>query len=233
MVGSAADFDFLDIGCSNGTSLKWGEQFLGGKGLGIDLNPKKVAVAQQAGVCAQVGDATKLDFPDNSVRFVMLFDVLEHLDGAHTALAVLKEAYRVAREFVLVRGPNFDHIAELADAGLKKYYADWRGHTWHHTTRDLYVLATAVTEHPAVLLNHEYMVESHHHDLLPLDAPPDQGRYDPDKYGPKPTIRLKNKTAARMVMVLPKLAEVNAHEIALIATGYQIKAISPASAALP
>lgn len=37
--------DFLDIGCSTGRSLAWGKKFIGGRGLGIDINPMKVAKA--------------------------------------------------------------------------------------------------------------------------------------------------------------------------------------------
>src|SRR5215470_13328342 len=62
------DTDFLDFGCSRGGSLRVAAALFGGQnGLGVDIDPAKVAAAQEAGAAAIVADATALSLPADSV----------------------------------------------------------------------------------------------------------------------------------------------------------------------
>ncbi|MDB5415267.1 MAG: wbbL 1 [Rubritepida sp.] len=222
-------YDFIDIGCSKGGSLAWGAANFGGTGLGIDLDERKVQATLAAGHHAIVADARHLDLPDNAVRFATLSDVLEHMPDGEIAEKCLAEAYRVASEFVLVRGPNFDRGDYLAKNALKKYFADWRGHTWHHQTEDFVRLAQRVGAREVLLLSHERIHSSEHPDILPASAPQDQGRYDPAAHGPKPFITFGRKIYSRIVMVLGKVPEANLQRIALTACSGRVVNFMPAT----
>lgn len=58
------DYDFIDFGASKGGSIEFAKAALGGrKGLGIDLDPKKVSTMKSLGIDAIQGDFTNLDLP--------------------------------------------------------------------------------------------------------------------------------------------------------------------------
>lgn len=224
-------FDFIDIGCSKGGSLAWGMANFGGTGLGIDLSERKVEATRAAGYQAIVADATALDMADGAVRFATLSDVLEHMPDGETAERCLREAYRVSRDFVLVRGPNFDREDELARLALKRYYADWRGHTWHHRTEDLVRLARRVGALRTLLISHGRIRGSEDPDILPAAAPRDQARYDAALHGPKPLVTFERKLFSRIVMVLAKSPGVNIEAVALTAVSERMTTFSSDEAA--
>ncbi|MCX7684937.1 MAG: class I SAM-dependent methyltransferase [Acetobacteraceae bacterium] len=213
------DYDVLDIGCSSGGSLAWSARHLGGRGLGIDTDAAKVAKARAAGHQAMVADARRLAWPDGSFRCALFFDMLEHLPGPGPARECVAEAYRVSREFVLIRGPNFDGEDALRERGVKRYYADWSGHSWHHRAADLVRLIRAVGPLSWLVVAHRQITDFADPDLLPLSAPSNSGRYDPTRHAPKPTGPLGLKVFSRIVAVLAKSPAVNLHELALLASG--------------
>jgi predicted RNA methylase len=43
------EYDFLDFGAGSGGSIELCEKLFGGRGLGIDIDPKKIKAAQRAG----------------------------------------------------------------------------------------------------------------------------------------------------------------------------------------
>ncbi|MFN7001255.1 MAG: class I SAM-dependent methyltransferase [Elioraea tepidiphila] len=215
----ASGYDVLDIGCSSGGSLAWSARHIGGRGLGIDIDPAKVAKARAAGQHAMVADARRLDWPDGSFRCALIFDTLEHLPGPGPARQCVAEAYRVAREFVLIRGPNFDGEAALRERGVKRYYADWTGHSWHHRAGDLVRIIRAVGPVSWLVVAHHQLTDFADPDLLPLSAPPNSGRYDPARHAAKPSGPLGLRVFSRIVAVLAKRPAVNLHELALLASG--------------
>jgi hypothetical protein len=222
------EFDFIDIGCSKGGSLAWGMAQFGGTGLGIDLSERKVLATRAAGYQAIVADATALDMADDAVRFATLSDVLEHMPDGETAERCLAEAYRVSRDFVLVRGPNFDREEDLAKLSLKRYYADWRGHTWHHQSEDLVRLARRVGAARTIIVSHARIRGSEDPDILPAGAPRDQGRYDATLHGTKPLIAFRRKLYSRIMMVLGKSSGVNLDAVALKAVSERAMDFTPA-----
>ena len=225
------DYDFIDIGCSSGGSLAWGSRFLGGRGIGVDIDPAKVAKARAAGQEAVQADATQLDYPDSAFRFALFFDMLEHLPSPDLALRCVQEAYRVSRDFVLIRGPNFDGEAQLRSMGLKRYYTDWTGHTWHHRAGEFQSMIRRVAPVRSLVVAHHQITESADPDLLPVEAPTNQARYQPDLHGVKPEVSLPGRIFTRIVVVLAKDPAINVHELALQATGSLIYDTAPDTAA--
>jgi len=132
-------YDFLDVGSSNGSSLKLGVDRLGlTKGIGIDIDPKKVAKARALGHFVVLQDATKVALLPGSVRAVILSHFLEHLDSFQLAARCIRAAVQAATDFVFVRQPYFDASGPLMALDLKMYYSDWRGHRNLMTTYDIW-----------------------------------------------------------------------------------------------
>jgi SAM-dependent methyltransferase len=80
----------LDIGCGAGNMFHHLARY--GPVVGVDSNPKPLAVARQRGYDVREGRAEALPFHDEAFALVSLLDTLEHCDDD---LAVLRECYRV------------------------------------------------------------------------------------------------------------------------------------------
>lgn len=130
---AAGAFDYLDCGCSNGGSLELGRKVLGGtRGLGIDIDPVKVAETQKRGFEACVADLTALPLPKQRFSFVTMLHFLEHLPTPKLADACIQQAIHAARDYVFIRHPWFDADYPLLRLGLKAYWSDWSGHSNHY-----------------------------------------------------------------------------------------------------
>lgn len=106
----------LDIGCANGpTMIYCGLQ--GAMVNGQDLDAKSVQDANEQlsryGVkgVAVVGDASKLQFPDNTFDGVISCDFMEHVDD-HTKVIILREARRVLKPggLLITKTPNLAYL---------------------------------------------------------------------------------------------------------------------------
>ena len=106
-------YDFLDLGAREGGSLRMAQSVFGGQGLGVDIDKKNVETLRSKGFHGLVADATDLPLEDNSVRFCQALHFIEHLPDAEVAEKVIDQAIRVARDFVLVLGPDFSAKAYL------------------------------------------------------------------------------------------------------------------------
>ncbi len=80
----------LDVGCGAGNMFHHLAPY--GPVVGLDNNPKPLAVARQRGYTVYAGLADRLPFGDGSFDLVSLLDTLEHCDDD---MAVLRECYRV------------------------------------------------------------------------------------------------------------------------------------------
>lgn len=173
------DYDFIDFGASKGGSIEFAKAALGGrKGLGIDLDPKKVSTMKSLGIDAIQGDFTNLDLPKKSVKFVIMSHVLEHLPDLETVEKTLESAINLSTEFVFIQGPVFDSDKYLKSFGLKFYWSDWHGHTCHLTT---YQLAEILSQWNVFynIYVREKVVDSNNSALIPINSLSDQFRYDP------------------------------------------------------
>ncbi len=80
----------LDIGCGAGNMFHHLARY--GAVVGVDNNPRPLAVARERGYDVRQGKAEDLPFEADSFDLVTLLDTVEHCDDD---LAVLRECYRV------------------------------------------------------------------------------------------------------------------------------------------
>jgi hypothetical protein len=134
------EFDFLDFGCSAGGSIKMAmKMFDARRGLGIDINDKKVEQAIAAGCEAIVYNIH--DLPRRPlVRFCVMAHFLEHVPNRGDVVAFLRTACDISQEFVFIKQPYFDADGYLFQKGLKLFWSDWRGHPNTMSTLDFYTI---------------------------------------------------------------------------------------------
>lgn len=114
--------DFLDFGCSSGSSIKFAKERFGAeRGVGIDIDPVKVAKTRDLGFEAIEADASALKLPPKSVSFCIMSHFLEHLPGLRVAQKCISSACRVSRDFVYIKPPWFDADFDLWKLGYKVY----------------------------------------------------------------------------------------------------------------
>lgn len=80
----------LDIGCGAGNMFHHLARY--GPVVGVDNNPKPLAVARERGYEVREGSAEELPFDDSTFELIALLDTVEHCDDD---MAVLRECYRV------------------------------------------------------------------------------------------------------------------------------------------
>ena len=121
--------ELLDVGVGTGKWLVHEATRLGVEHpVGVDLNPRKVARAQAAGLPVYQSDFADLDptaFP--AVKVVVFDNVLEHLPSSEAAEGFFARACAIASHVVHIRHPSFEHEDYLAAVGLKQYWTDWPG----------------------------------------------------------------------------------------------------------
>lgn len=184
-------FDFLDFGCSQGGSIKLAQSLFGqGRGLGLDIDPAKVATAREAGYDAMVADLTDPKVRHNLVRYVMLSHFLEHLPGLRTAEQAVTSAVRAAREFVYIAQPWFDSDGYLFKHGLKVFWSDWHGHPNRMTSFDFHYILESLRQREAIsgyrIFARDRIQTSRNSAVHPLASPRNQHAYDAKVHPPKP-----------------------------------------------
>lgn len=204
-----------------------GEKHFACTGVVIDTNKKKVLKTRELGFQAERANATKLPYADNSFRFALMFDVLEHMPDQRTAEPCFAEAFRVVREFVIVCGPSFDDEDALRTHDLKRCYADWAGHTFHHSSQQLRRMIQAVGPANFMLAGHERIASSFHPNVLPVSAPLNSSRYDDAVHAMKPVLEPRKNLFSRLVAVVAKIDAVDVYRLAFMASG--AKLYSPVS----
>jgi SAM-dependent methyltransferase len=124
---SRRDGDVLDIGCGAGNMIHHLSRY--GRVLGIEVDPRPVAMAQARGYDVRQGDATRrIPFPDASFDLVTALDVIEHVSEDE---AILREANRVMRPNGVLA------ITTPALQWLWSYNDVLNGHTHRYTPREL------------------------------------------------------------------------------------------------
>ncbi len=129
--------DFFDFGCSHGGAIQWIMKHTGKRGLGFDLDKKKLRLADEAGLLCTNTDILEIQ-GENLVPFVSIFHLLEHLYSRPEAYAFIDKACSVSRDNVIIEQPFFDADQLLFADGFKTYYSHWGGHRNHMTTTDLF-----------------------------------------------------------------------------------------------
>jgi len=186
---SQLDYNFLDFGSSEGDSISFAIQCLGGtRGLGIDIDPKKIIEVRQKGYECIQGDFTQLVFPPDSVRFVTMNHVLEHLPDLPMVKKALKSAARVASDFLFIIGPYFDADQFLKSCGLKFFWSDWTGHKCHLTTQQLQEILTDLGLKDHVMMVRKIVKDSSDSAIHHLNSPKDQHEYNAEVHPEKPFV---------------------------------------------
>ena len=183
-------YDFIDFGASLGSSFQFAQERLGGiRGVGIDISPEKVRQMRENGFDCLEGDITRLDLPSQSVRFVIMSHILEHLPDLATVEKVVAAGARLVTDFVYITGPYFDADDYLESHGLKFYWSDWTGHPCHLKVSDLERTLRKLGLGEATFLVGDEVLDSNHPSIHPLDSPPNQHDYDAEKHPPKPYVK--------------------------------------------
>ncbi|WP_431301545.1 hypothetical protein [Sediminicoccus sp. BL-A-41-H5] len=146
---------------------------------------------------------------------------LEHLPDRATGERIIASALRVSRDFAFLLGPNFDEAENLHRLGLKKFFADWTGHTWHHTTRELSEILSGLG-HPFKLIEFGEIRDSAHPNLLSLAARRNRSAHDPALDPPKPAVKIRRGVYGWVAAVIWKNPAVDVADILLKAAGCRV-----------
>ena len=195
--------DFLDFGASKGGCIDFAIARLGGRrGLGIDIDPKKVEAMRSLGHDCIVGDVTDLDLPSKSVRFVTMSHFLEHLPDLAAVRKAVQSAAKVATHFLFIQGPFFDADEHLREHGLKFYWSDWKGHPCHLTTDQLVATLEDLGLNDYLALARVPVESSLDAAIHPLASPRNQHDYVPGKHPPKPEVSFDRPLYREMVCLV-------------------------------
>lgn len=166
-------YDFVDLGCSNGGSiLQCLRRFHVERGLGIDLDQRKVQRTREAGFEAVVADARDFRL-DRAVSFVSIMDFFEHLPDLTTVEQVLAAAALSARDFILIKHPSFEGQEYAESLGMRQYWWHWRGHTAHVRVADYCSMFERLGLNQYMIRYIERIENSTHPSVIPTSMPID------------------------------------------------------------
>jgi glycosyltransferase involved in cell wall biosynthesis/SAM-dependent methyltransferase len=111
---------FLDVGCGDGKLAR----ALLDKRPDLRIEGVDVLVRKEVWLPVQAFDGKNLPYREASFDGVMLIDVLHH---AHDPLALLREALRVSRRWLIMK----DHVRKGLAAGLRLRFMDYIGNAHH------------------------------------------------------------------------------------------------------
>jgi SAM-dependent methyltransferase len=119
LIPSDHEITGLDIGCGPGVL----SQMIMSSNKNIRMSGVEVLIRPDPSIPVTEYDGQKLPFTDQSFDFCMLIDVLHHTQNLQV---VLREAVRVARQFVLIK----DHYCQGAIDRLTLKFMDWVGNRY-------------------------------------------------------------------------------------------------------
>jgi SAM-dependent methyltransferase len=197
------NFDFIDFGCSTGGNVEFVKRVVPNiKGLGIDIDPKKVEGAKARGIEAITLDILTIE-SRKLVEFVTMSHFLEHLDSPREAEKFIRKAVDISRSFVHIRQPFFDGDGYLLELGLKCYWSDWRGHPNNMKMLDFYKIGIKLLNRGLI---HSFSIYGRIriHDatdecIVPLGAPMDSGKYN-ESFGKKNNVIFPHSLFRETVM---------------------------------
>jgi SAM-dependent methyltransferase len=109
----------LDLGCGDGQFLEWARS-AGWRAVGVDPDPKAVAVARSRGLDVHLGSIDELDPAQQQFDMITLSHVIEHVCNP---IAVIKKCHRLLKTNgrIWIETPNLDSI------GHTIFEAHWLG----------------------------------------------------------------------------------------------------------
>jgi capsular polysaccharide biosynthesis protein len=181
-------YDFIDLGCSRGGSISHCMSRFGvERGLGIDLDPKKVKSTQEAGFDAVVADARDLGL-DGRVSFVSMLDFCEHLPDLAAVEKVIAAAAESAQDFLYIKHPSFEGEARVEELGLRQYWWDWQGHTAHPRVVDYCAIFQRLGLSTYEIRYLGQIADSQHPSIIPTSMPIDQSEADAQSVADNPHV---------------------------------------------
>lgn len=129
------DVRLLDVGCGNGSLLRYIAERTAWKVQGVEPNPTACKAAVQAGVATDVGYLQDQGYADEQFHAITLTHVLEHVDSP---TGLLREIHRILKPggILLLEVPNSNAL----DRGyMGKYWWGWHlpRHLHHFTSETL------------------------------------------------------------------------------------------------
>jgi len=209
--------DFIDFGCSSGGSLSYAMKTLGGvKGIGIDIDEKKVAKTKDAGFLALHGDLTRIRPLSKRVRFVIMSHILEHIPSIKDVKSCIRSAVNSSKEFIYIQQPYFDSDPLFMQHGLKTYWSDWHGHPNRMTSLEFHNILQPMLKEGLIdnfsIYGRKPITKSKDAALLNLSEPQDQSRWDKKIHSKKPKINGFDFPAYYDIVVIANLNGFNAME---------------------
>ena len=184
-------YDFIDLGSSKGGSLRHCiNEFGVTRGLGVDIDEAKAEQTAKAGYDVLLGDATTLDL-EGVVRFVSMFDFLEHLVGLDMVESVLRQASNWATEFLTINHPSFEGEGLIEHLGFRQYWWDWSAHKAHPQVADYCRMFEALDLSQHVIRYRGRVVDTSHATIIPTGLPRNQSHYDVAVHPPKPLLKFR------------------------------------------
>jgi ubiquinone/menaquinone biosynthesis C-methylase UbiE len=104
----------LDVGCGDGALDAW----LQANETDLQIRGVDVFVRPEAAIPVEAFDGRRLPHPDGCFDLVMMVDVLHH---AEDALALLREAARVARRGIVIKDHNREGVLAFATLCLMDF----------------------------------------------------------------------------------------------------------------
>ena len=132
------DLALVDIGCGEGITLgKMRRLFPDRKVLGIDILSENIDICRRQGCKVEQGDVYNLPLPSKSVDFVLLMEVIEHLEHSETAI---QEIHRVlvpdGRLVIVFPNDRFFKIARILTLRFREAAYD-PGHVQQWTPHEM------------------------------------------------------------------------------------------------
>lgn len=125
------DSKVLDIGCGDGTNLKYLMEKKKIKGCGIDLSQTAVKMALGKGIDACVKDVSRPDFKlEDIFDYIIISELLEHIPNPEALVLALRNNFTTN---LLISVPNvgyFKHRLRLCIGG--RFPIQWRYHPAEH-----------------------------------------------------------------------------------------------------
>jgi len=163
-----SSYDFIDLGCSKGGSLKHCmARFEVARGIGVDINANKVALTKEAGYEAVVADARNLAGV-GTVSFVSMMNFLEHLPDLQMVEDVIASAAKVARDFLFIRNPSFEGMEWSEVTGYQQYWWHWPFHPSKIKVSDLCDMFDSIGLGPYSIRFVDRVTDTAHETVVPM-----------------------------------------------------------------
>ena len=120
----------MDIGCGDGTALKYLQKGRNIRAYGVDISREAVRLAQEIGINATVGDITSPSFTLSKVYdYILLTEVLEHLTSPEEVIQKVKHHFN---KLLVISIPNIGYYQHRLRLLLGRFPIQWGWHPSEH-----------------------------------------------------------------------------------------------------